>query len=592
MVHDVEYGRLLGAEADAHGGTRFTLWTSHAKTCALRLFEDGGSRTLPMTPAGEGFFELEAPDVTHGARYAFVLDDQQVRDPYAKHLPEGPGFDTPAVVWRSRYAWKHPAPARPLGEHVIYEIHVGTFTREGTFRAAAAELRDLAELGVTAIELMPIASFPGARGWGYDGVAHYAPFAPYGDPDELRAFVDAAHGLGLAVILDVVYNHLGPDGNVLYAYGPEYFTSAHRTPWGDAPNFGHHSMRRYAVRSVRTWLEDFRFDGLRFDAVHEIWDESERHVLTELAAEAARLEPKRLLFAEDDRNDPKILRHHGFDGVWADDFHHQVRVALTGEQDGYYAAYTGSVADLAKTIEQGWFYRGETYPPTGKPRGKDPEGVAPSALVYCIQNHDQVGNRAFGDRITELVPRESFAAAAMLLLFLPVTPLLFMGQEWGASTPFLYFTDHAEELGRRITAGRREEFRNFDSFGDDASHGTVPDPQSSSTFERSRLDRAERAAPGHAHVLAIHRAMLRLRANDPVLRSGGTARAWAEGDVLVVERVSGEHVRRLVLNLGPSRDDVGAPPGSELLVASHEGASLGGPLVAKSALLVSCTPAK
>ena len=339
------YGPPLGALAHATG-TRFALWTSMASRCAVRILEKGRpSRSFAMGADGEGIFSVEVPDVGHGTRYVFVVDESEIRDPYATYLPDG--VSAPAMVW-DFVRFKHVGIARPLREHVIYELHVGTFTTPGTYAAAASRLRDLVELGVTAIELMPIGAFPGLRGWGYDVVAHYAAYAPYGDPDELRAFIDEAHGLGLAVLLDVVYNHFGPVGNVLPAYGVEYFTAKHETPWGDAPNFEHPAMRRYVARNVRYWLEDFRFDGLRLDAVHAIADDSARHILTEIAEVAANLSPPRLLIAEDDRNDPQIVERHAFDGVWADDFHHQVRVGLTGEQDGYYAAYTGDAVQLAR----------------------------------------------------------------------------------------------------------------------------------------------------------------------------------------------------------------------------------------------------
>lgn len=580
------YGPVLGA--DAHdGGTRFALWTSRARACEVRLFDGGGARTLAMAPEPGGIWALDVPDVGHGARYAFVLDGREVRDPYAAFLPDG--VDAPAMVWRSRYAWRHAAPARPLREHAIYEIHVGAFTRAGTYAAAAGKLAELVELGVTAIELMPVAAFPGARGWGYDGVAHYAPFAPYGDPDALRALIDEAHGRGLAVFLDVVYNHFGPAGNVMHAYGDEYFSSA-KTAWGDAPNFGHPAMRRYVVRNARYWLEQFRFDGLRFDAVHAIIDDSPRHVLTEIAEDVAQLVPRPVLVAEDDRNTPQIIERNKFDGVWADDFHHQVRVALTGERDGYYASYTGAAAALAETIEHGWYYRGAPFPLTERPRGADASGLSAAAFVYCIQNHDQVGNRAFGERLTASVSLEEAAAATMLLLTLPMTPLLFMGQEWGAATPFLFFTDHAPELGRLITEGRRREFAAFAAFADEATRAAIPDPQQRATFERSRLDWDERAAPDRAHLLAIHRTMLALRASDPVLRGADRhhLRAYADGEVLVIERRLGPASRRLIWNLGAAEHATERwRHGAELLLSSHQRSVWPRRMASREALLLS-----
>jgi maltooligosyltrehalose trehalohydrolase len=572
-------------------GARFALWTRTARQCAVWLSEPAGStRTLDLAPTGGGHFERDVSEVPHGTRYAFVLDGAEVRDPYATWLPDG--VDAPAMVWRTTHAWRHPCVSRPLRDHVLYELHVGTFTPEGTYDAARERLPYLRDLGVTTIELMPLGSFAGRRGWGYDVVAHYAPFAPYGDPDALRAFVDAAHGLGLSVLLDVVYNHFGPAGNVLPRYAAEYFDAGQRTPWGDAPSFGHPAMRRYIVGNARTWLEEFRFDGLRLDAVHAMGDPSPRHILGDVARAVAELSPKRLLIAEDDRNRPRTVTEDGFDAVWADDFHHQVRVALTGERDGYYAAYQGTAADLADTIMGGWFYRGARYAITDAPRGEPAPELPAEAFVYCLQNHDQVGNRAEGDRITRAVSLEAFRGASMLLLFLPMTPLLFMGQEWAASSPFLYFTDHEGGLGERITEGRRREFARFAAFADPSARARIPDPQASVTFERSRLDWDERGAAGHADVLSLYRAMLHLRRSDPVFRASGRAelRARAVGELLVVERWSGRSGRRLVWNLGtrPRRgEDLDGPAAHELLLTSEDTASAGELLAPGAARIVS-----
>jgi len=585
------YGPALGAEVHG-GGTRFALWTNRASECAVRVATDAAqsARTAALHPQGEGVFAAELAGVGHGARYAFVLDGVEVGDPYARFLPDGVG--APAMVWRSSYAWKHAPVFRPLREHVLYELHVGTFTGEGTYAGAAARLPDLAELGITAVELMPIGAFPGSRGWGYDGVAHYAPFAPYGDPDQLRAFIDRAHGLGLAVFLDVVYNHFGPAGNVLRVYSLDYFAAGGATPWGDALNVAHPAMRRYIVRNVRCWLDEFRFDGLRLDAVHAIADDSSPHILTEIAGEATKLSPRRLLIAEDDRNDPRFIRTHELDAAWADDFHHQLHVALTGERDGYYAAYGGSAADLAQTIERGWFYTGAPYPPTGRPRGREAPDLPAEAFVYCIQNHDQVGNRAFGDRLSEGVSAQDFAAATMLLLFLPMTPLLFMGQEWGASAPFLYFTDHEGDLAHRIAEGRRVEFARFAAFAAESARSSIPDPQDAATFARSRLDWAERDRGRHAEIFAVCRRMLELRASDPVLRRAGRdhLRAFADDGMLVVQRWIGDDARALFLNLGgrpaaPRLDGAVGRPSPRL--ASGRRAEWGAAMEPHAALLVS-----
>ena len=319
--------------------------------------------------------------------------------------------------------------SRALSEHVIYELHIGTFTHEGTYAAAADRLADLVDLGVTAIEVMPLSSFAGQRGWGYDGVAHFAPHAPYGTPEDLRMFIQRAHQLKLAVILDVVYNHFGPAGNYLSSYSPLYFSSKVKNGWGDAPNFEHPVVRRFVLDNALYWLGEFGFDGLRLDAAHAIVDLSPRHILRELADEVARLEPRRLLVAEDDRNDPALVTELGLDAIWADDFHHVVRVTMTGERDGYYGAYQPGVSAIAETIMNGWLYRGQIYPTRNEARGKPADVLPAHAFVYCIQNHDQIGNRAMGDRLTSVASLDAYCAASTLLMFLPMTPMLFQGQD-------------------------------------------------------------------------------------------------------------------------------------------------------------------
>jgi maltooligosyltrehalose trehalohydrolase len=434
---------------------------------------------------------------------------------------------------------------------ILYELHIGTFTEEGTYRAAGLRLPLLRELGVTAIELMPVAAFQGARGWGYDGVALFAPFAPYGSPDELRAFVDSAHGLGLSVLLDVVYNHFGPSGNYLSAYSDSYF-HADKGLWGDAPNYENGVMRALVRDNVRYWLEEFRFDGLRFDAVHAIVDPSSKHLITEIVETARHVHPEALLIAEDDRNEPALVTELGLDAIWADDFHHQLHVTLTGERDGYYAAYAPSVETLARTIERGFLYEGQTFPPSGKARGKPAAALPARAFVYCIQNHDQIGNRALGDRLSNALSADAYALASAILLFLPMTPLLFMGQEWAASTPFQFFTDHDAELGAQVVRGRREEFKGFSAFSDEAARAAIPDPQAEATFLHSKLRWDQRDLGTHARMLALYRALIALRQNDPVLTLSGreSLNARAVGDLLLLSRTHQSEARSLVANLG------------------------------------------
>lgn len=570
----------LGAQVTSRG-TRFAIFASPAQRCAVRLLaEDGSVELHELVPQGDGYFVVEIQGVGEGARYFFDVDGRTQPDPFARSLPEG--VHGPARVVVSHYEWRHSAPAaRPLSEQVIYELHVGTFTEQGTYAAASAKLAYLAELGITAIELLPLSSFQGTRGWGYDGVAHFAPNATYGEPDELRRFIDAAHGLGLLVLLDVVYNHFGPAGNYLGAYYPGYFTDRHQTAWGQAPDFEALPMRRYVMDNVVYWLTEFRFDGLRFDATHAIFDPSRVHVLREAAEQARALAPHALLIAEDERNEPACLVDFGVQALWADDFHHQLRVTLTGERDGYYAGYEKSVADLARTIDGGWLYQGQRFPTSGEARGKSPATLPCEAFVYCIQNHDQIGNRALGSRLCHEVTLDAYCMASSILLFLPMTPLLFMGQEWAASTPFLFFTDHDAELGRLVTAGRRREFEGFAAFSEPSLRDAIPDPQAVATFERSILRWSEQTREPHARVLGLYRALLALRQSDSVLRMAcarADLDARSDGQLLVVRRrgAEGHGDRILLANFGsqsvPLTSIRGLAPGSEPLFSSNASA--------------------
>lgn len=562
----------LGAEY-RDGSATFRVYSTVARRVTVEVEAPGraGEQSAALTPAGDSVYVAELEGVSPGSLYTFRLDGRPLPDPYARWLPRG--VHGPAAVVDPRYPWKHPPRVRPLEETVFYEMHVGTFTKEGTYRAAREHLAELAALGVTTLELMPLAAFPGRRGWGYDGVAPFAPYPGYGRPDDLREFVDEAHGLGLAVVLDVVYNHFGPEGNYLASYSPEYFTEGVRTPWGAGPDFTNPHMRALLLSSACAWLTDYRFDGLRLDAIQTLVDPSPRHILRELADAVHDLSPARLLVAEDDRNLPSVIDRLGIDAVWADDFHHQLHVLATGEQDGYYACFRPSVADLAQVVRRGWLYEGQTWGLTGASRGQSALGLSPSRLVLSIQNHDQVGNRAFGDRLFAGDDSARLAAATMLLLFLPTTPLLFMGQEWGASSPFLYFTDLDPALGAGVLRGRRDEFRRFAAFGEEGATSRIPDPQAEDTFDRSKLDWAERASPASRKLLAITRFMLRLRREDDVLRTSSRdgLDAWAVGRVLVVVRGHGER-RFLVVNFDrtPSSEGARIVPDGAQLVATNE----------------------
>jgi maltooligosyltrehalose trehalohydrolase len=534
----------LGAKVDPRG-VRFAAFTD-APACAVELVDEADRRLhrLELEPRGDGYFQLLTPLARAGSLYFFVVDGRRLPDPYARFLPRG--VHGPARVVGAEYASGYP-PLRPLCEQVIYELHVGTFTEEGTFGAARRRLPDLVELGITTLELMPIAAFAGERGWGYDGVALFAPHAAYGTPGDLRALIDAAHALGLSVLLDVVYNHFGPSGNYLAAYSACYFHRDVQNAWGAAPNFEHPALRHLVLDNARYWLRELGFDGLRIDASHALVDGSPKHILTELAELGHALSPRRLVMAEDERNLAGLVTDTGLDAVWADDFHHQLRVALGGERVGYYAAFEPSAQGVADVINRGWLYTGQVNPVTGKPRGSSATLLTAEALVYCIQNHDQVGNRALGDRLDQTIGDEAFRAASLLLLFLPMTPLLFMGQEWAAATPFAYFTDHDAELGALVREGRRREFAPFHEVVDQ-----IPDPQALSTFERSKLRWGERELPKHRATLALYRAALSLRRTDPVLSRASREHLLAEASdgSLVVHRWCGTERRVLVLNLG------------------------------------------
>lgn len=485
------------------------VWAPQAK--AVDLVHDG-TRTA-MTSADGGWWTAEGDGVT---TYAFSLDGGPPRpDPRSAWQPEGPHGPS-AVVDLSR----PPAPwaGSALDDAVVYELHVGTFSESGTFAGVVEHLDHLVDLGVTHVELMPVAGFSGRWGWGYDGVALYAPHQAYGGPPGLRALVDECHRRGLAVLLDVVYNHLGPSGNYLGEFGP-YFTDRYGTPWGSAVNFDgadSDEVRAFVVDNARMWRRDYGFDGLRLDAVHAIFDFSATHVLEELSALGG-------VIAESDLNDPRLVRDlqrggYGLAAQWSDDYHHALHAALTGEGTGYYGDF-GSLAQLAKALRRGFVYDGGYAPSRRRRHGRPlPPDVPARRLLAYAQTHDQVGNRAQGERLSMLVDDGRVRMAAALTLLSPFTPMLFQGEEWGASTPFQYFTDHDDpELGRAVSEGRRREFAAFGWAPED-----VPDPQDPATFERSKLDWAEVGKSPHAELLDWHRELLALR-REHRLHEGGFA---------------------------------------------------------------------
>jgi maltooligosyltrehalose trehalohydrolase len=495
--------------------TLFRVWAPYAqREVALRL----GDERLPMTRVEGGWWQFDAPHAGPGADYAFLLDGEgPFPDPRSAWQPNG--IDGPSrLVDHAVFAWQHDEwDVAALGKAVIYELHAGTFTPGGTFDAAIEKLDYLAELGVTHVELMPVAEFSGDRGWGYDGVDLYAPHHAYGGPDGLKRLVDACHARGLGVILDVVYNHLGPAGNHLGRFGP-YFTRKYATPWGDAVNFDDHGSdepRRWLIDNALIWLRDYRIDGLRLDAVHAILDTSAVHFLEQLAAEVRALsrETGRRydVIAESSLNDPRLVwpverGGYGLDAAWSDDLHHALHCLLTGESAGFYADF-GSVADLAKALREVYVYDGRYSRYRGRRHGRPAAGVTAHQFVTFSQNHDMTGNRPLGERLSQLAGLDAAKVAVMITLTAPTLPLLFMGEEWAASTPFQYFTGHADpELGAAVTQGRKHEFESSGWTAED-----VPDPQAPETFERSRLDWDEAQREPHASVLDFYRRLIALR---------------------------------------------------------------------------------
>ena len=552
----------LGAWPEGDG-TRFRVWAPERERVELVLETPGRPASSPLARSAGGFFEGKLAGVRAGDRYRYRLDGEgPFPDPVSRFQPEGV-HGASEVVDPHAFAWSDADwTGVPREDLVVYELHVGTFTAEGTFASAAERLPDLATLGVTAVELMPLADFPGARNWGYDGACLFAPARCYGRPDDLRRLVDRAHGLGLAILLDVVYNHFGPDGAYAGAFSRRYFSSQHSTPWGAAMNLdgdGSEAVRAFFIENTLHWVHEYHLDGLRLDATHAIVDDSPRHFLAELQARVRESAPGRRLaiVCEDHRNLASMLRPEaeggfGIDAVWSDDFHHEVRRALAGDHEGYYRDFSGALADVAATVRDGWFFKGQHSEHFEGPRGTDTAGLDPRRFVFFVQNHDQVGNRALGERLHHQVDLAVWRAASALLLLAPETPLLFMGQEWAAPEPFQFFTDHNPELGRLVTEGRRKEFRHFTAFSGAAARERIPDPQAEATFLRSRLDWSRREQEPHASTLRLYRELLRLRRTKPLLRDptgeGFSVRAVGEAG-LVLARIRGDNALLALVQL-------------------------------------------
>ena len=564
-------------------GHRFSVWAPDAGGVEVVL---GDGRRLGMQPDDQrpseapGWWAVEVAEATPGTDYGFSLDGGPVRpDPRSMGQPAGPDglsrlVDTESFPWTDG-AWT----GAHLPAGVIYELHIGTFTPDGTFGSAVAKLDHLVDLGVTLVELMPVAEFPGPRGWGYDGVDLYAPHHHYGGPKGLVELVDACHARGLGVILDVVYNHLGPAGNHLGEFGP-YFTDRYSTPWGQALNLdgpGSDEVRRFFIDNAVMWLRDYHFDGLRLDAVHAIVDTSATHLLEELSAAvttlSAQIGRRLFLIAESDLNDPRVVTPRmaggfGMDAQWSDDFHHALHAVMTGETSGYYSDF-GTMEDLATAMRHAFVYDGRHSRHRRRRHGRRPEGLPGWSFIGYLQNHDQIGNRAVGERSSALMSPGRLKAAAAVVLCAPFVPMLFQGEEWAASTPFQYFTSHPDpDLGRAVSEGRRSEFA---SFGWDPSD--VPGPQDAATFERSKLDWSELGAPPHDDLLRWHRDLISLRRGRPELTDGRLDSVEVEHgeDWLSLRR--GDLV--LVLNIGQESWTVPlAGADARLLLASEEKVTL------------------
>ena len=473
------------------GTARFRLWAPGLETLKLRL--DG--REVAMRPAGEGWFEAREPAAA-GAAYGFVMPDGTiVPDPASRAQAEGVSGPS-LLVEPAAYAWSVPSPARPWEEAVIHEIHVGTFTEGGTFAAAAERMAYLADLGVTAVELMPVAQFEGTRGWGYDGVLLYAPHPAYGTPEDMKRMVEAAHAAGLMVMLDVVYNHFGPEGNYLGAYAPDFYRDGRATPWGDAIDFSETAVRRFYVENALYWLEEFDLDGLRLDAIDHIDDHTERDILVEIATAVRdrRGDRPTWLTTEDNRNVTYLHEREGgvaplFDGEWNDDLHNAVHVVATGETEGYYAGFAEDPWGLyARSLAEGFAFQGEVAPDAEEGRGEPSAHLPPDAFVDFLQNHDQVGNRAMGERLVALTSGEMLDALQAIHLLSPHIPLIFMGEEYGETRPFFFFTDFHGDLAEAVREGRRREFAAFHMFSDPEDREAIPDPNELTTFLDSKLD--------------------------------------------------------------------------------------------------------
>jgi maltooligosyltrehalose trehalohydrolase len=558
----------VGAEVQPVGGAHFRVWAPRRQRVDVVL-ERGPSPgqsevvTIPLAAEGNGYFAGVAPMARAGMRYRYRLDGGDAYpDPASRFQPQGPHgpsqlLDPGAFRWTDQ-GWR----GVPLHGQVIYELHVGTFTPEGTWEAAERQLPELAGAGITVLEVMPVAAFPGRFGWGYDGVDLFAPTHLYGQPDDFRRFVDRAHAAGLGVLLDVVYNHLGPDGNYLKQFTPDYFSTKHATEWGEAINYDGANagpVREFFASNAGYWIDEYHLDGLRLDATHSIFDDSPEHILAAVSrrVRAAAGGRATLLVAENEYQHAKLVRPldrggDGLDAVWNDDFHHTALVALVGHNEAYYADYLGSPQELVSAVKWGYLYQGQRSSWQRKRRGTPAFDLPPAAFVNCLQNHDQVANSGRGRRPHQLTSPGRYRALTALLLLGPATPLLFQGQEFAASSPFLYFADHNPELARLVRQGRATFLKQFPSLSAPDMQKCLADPDSEQTFQRCKLDFAERQR--HQEVYQMHRDLLRLRREDPVFRAqrpGGVDGAVLGPEAFVLRFFGADGDDRLLLvNLG------------------------------------------
>ncbi|MGZ4811043.1 MAG: malto-oligosyltrehalose trehalohydrolase, partial [Thermoanaerobaculia bacterium] len=560
--------RAVGAEI-VDGGVHFRVWAPAHRSVFI-VFDDG-ARELALDREEGGYFSLLVASARAGTRYRFRLGENgdTFPDPASRFQPDGP-HQSSMVVDPSAYRWSNPPRNTTLRDAVIYEMHFGTFTREGTYIAAIDRLRKLKDIGITVLEIMPIHEFGERFGWGYDGVDLWAPAHIYGPPDDLRRFIDAAHAIGLSVILDVVYNHFGPDGCYITQFTPEYFTKKYVNDWGDSINFDGESsrgVREYFVENAAYWIDEFHFDGLRLDATQSLNDASDPHVMADVVSAARKAAPGRdlLIVGENEPQDVKLLERYGLDGLWNDDFHHAAMVAATGRAEAYYWDYRGAPQEFVSMARYGFLFQGQRYSWQKGRRGTPSLHIAAERFIWYLQNHDQVANSATGKRLHQLTSAGNFRALTALLLLGPATPMLFQGQEFAASTPFLYFADHDPELAGMVATGRKEFLAQFPSIA------TIPGeslaaPHDPKTFESSKLDWSERETNQWA--VRLHRDLLRLRREMP--RDAEIGGAVLSEEAFLLRWITRDHADQLLLiNLGR---DLRYDPAPEPLLAPPAGA--------------------